>query len=255
MTTVVGVGWDVGGWHGKGNAVVVVRWTGERVQCLGAGCERLPVGSPSLADFVAHFCRAVAATAVRTAVSVVVAIDAPLGFPTAFRELLTDPTATPQNPRGTFIDNRLAFRETDREIARRFPRKPPLSASFDKLGNPATVAMRHAYAWTRGAGPLVTRDATPAPGLPAVIEVYPALSKEASERKSAARARYRAHIDPDPHPHLYDAAISAVLALGWAVGDDARLPRLAVTASEPGEGAIWYPAHSDWTLPPKERSS
>lgn len=33
---MVAVGWDVGGWHGTGNAVVVLRWDGRRVERLGA---------------------------------------------------------------------------------------------------------------------------------------------------------------------------------------------------------------------------
>ena len=238
--------------------MVVLRWDGARVEHLGAGCARLPPRISTLPAFVAHFCGAAAADALSSAAAVVAGIDAPLGFPADFRALLLDPAAPPPapHPGGACLDNRLAFRETDREIARRFPTKPPLSVSLDKLSNPATVAVHHAYAWTGGAGPTVARTAPPAPGLPTVTEVYPALSKTAPQIRAEACAPYRAYLRGlEPGTHLYDAALAAILALGWAAGDDARLPRLAVTGSAPGEGAIWFPAHADWALPPHRRGA
>jgi len=252
MTEVVAVGWDVGGWHGTGNAVVVMRWDGARVQRLGEGCRVLPAGVPTLDAFVAAFCGAEAVAALRTAARVVVGIDAPLGYPLAFRAFVASPATAgvEVEPFAAFLDNPLAFRATDRAIAARFPRKAPLSASFDKLGNPATVAMRHAWAWTAGRGPLARAEDRPTQGAPAVIEVYPALAKAEPRRAADAAPRYRPLLDGlPPGSHLYDAALAAVLALGWAAGDDERLPRMAVTESEPGEGAIWYPAHPEWRLP------
>jgi hypothetical protein len=246
MEPIIGIGWDVGGWHGSGNAVVVLRWAGGRMERVGAGCERLPRSVPTLADFEAIVaCR-----------SVVVGIDAPLGLPTDYRALVSNGTFTGcPDPTAPFLENRLAFRETDRAIARRFPSKAPLSASFDKLGNPATVAMLYASAWTRGAGPRVGRESSSGGDVPVVLEVYPALSKDAPTRASAARPAYAGHLGGlAPDTHLYDAAISAILALGWACGDDVSLPRLSITESEPGEGAIWFPTHMDWTLPPRTRN-
>lgn len=260
MSSVIGIGWDVGGWHGKGNAVVALRWTGGRVESLGDGCKPLPADLCSLSEFVKHFCGDAAASALGSAALVVVGIDAPLGFPNAFRELLADPAGArvSPNPTSAFLENPLAFRKTDREIAQRFPSKAPLSAAFDKLGNPATVAMLYARRWTEGSGPVVGRETQLAPREPVAIEVYPALSKQEPQRAAFARAAYRSALaDRAPDTHVYDAAIAAILALGWAIGDDAVLPRLAVTASEPGEGAIWYPAHPDWCLPapPPKRSA
>jgi hypothetical protein len=252
MSAVVGIGWDVGGWHGRGNAVVALRWTGDRIEPLGDGCKALPDDVCSLDGFVNHFCGDAAASAVRSAAVVVVGIDAPLGFPTAFRELLADLAGArvPPRPTSGFLENPLAFRETDREIARRFPSKAPLSAAFDKLGNPATVAMHYARRWTAGSGPVVDRETPRARRVPVAIEVYPALSKREPRRAASAMSPYGPALgERSPDTHVYDAAIAAILALGWAVGDDAVLPRLAVTASERGEGAIWYPAHPEWRLP------
>jgi hypothetical protein len=201
---------------------------------------------------VEAFCGTAASEALRAGTRVAVGVDAPLGYPRAFRAFLADPAAPgdPVDPAAPFLRNPLAFRVTDRAIAERFPRKAPLSASCDKLGNPATVAMRHAWVWTDGKGPRVDLDDRPGPGAPAVIEVYPALSKVEPRRASEAVVRYRPLLDGlVAGSHLYDAAISAILALGWAAGDDAVLPRMGVTPSGPGEGAIWYPTHPEWTLP------
>jgi hypothetical protein len=190
--------------------------------------------------------------ALRAGTRVVVGVDAPLGYPRAFRAFVADPSVPgePVDPTGPFLRNPLAFRVTDRAIAERFPRKAPLSASCDKLGNPATVAMRHAWVWTNGRGPRVDLSDRPDPDAPAVIEVYPALSKVEPRRAAEATVRYRPLLDGlVAGSHRYDAALSAVLALGWAVGDDVVLPRMGVTPSDPGEGAIWYPTHPDWSLP------
>jgi hypothetical protein len=65
-----------------------------------------------------------------------------LGFPVAFSELLAQRSTPSFDPSGPEIENPLAYRETDRQIYRTF-RKKPLSGSFDKLGNNATVAMVH----------------------------------------------------------------------------------------------------------------
>lgn len=249
---IVAVGWDVGGWHGTGNAVVVLGWDGTRVHRLGVGQGPLPAGGAGLGDFVEAFCGTGAHDALRARARVVVGVDAPLGYPRAFRAFVADPAASgvPVNPAAPFVDNPLAFRVTDRAIAERFPRKAPLSASFDKLGNPATVAMRHTWRWTNGRGPLVDLGDRPNPDTPAVIEVYPALSKVEPRRAAEATARYQPLLDGlMAGTDRYDAALSAILALGWAAGDDVLVPRMGVTPSAPGEGAIWYPTHAEWRLP------
>ncbi len=76
---IVAVGWDVGGWHGTGNAVVVLGWDGTRVHRLGVGQGPLLAGGAALGDFVEAFCGTGAREALRASTGVVVAVDAPLG--------------------------------------------------------------------------------------------------------------------------------------------------------------------------------
>lgn len=258
MNRVIGVGWDVGGWHGRNNAVVVLEWddTTRKPALLGKGCKNLPPGVLALPEFVEHFCKKEAKAAVRSAIedseaTVVVAVDAPLGYPTAFRDFVTNPGKWSGviDPAARFVLNPLGFRQTDREIAALFPSKTPLSVSFDKLGNPASVAIRHTRHWAKGAGPIVQMT-KPAPReLPHIIEVYPALAKATTSRQAAACSEYSGLMgDCSPGSHVYDAWLAAVLALGLAVGDDTFLPALKPTAFEADEGAIWYPTSSAWRL-------
>lgn len=258
MNRVIGVGWDVGGWHGRNNAVAVLEWnhTTRKPELLGKGCKSLPPGVPSLSDFVEHFCKKEEKAAARSAMedseaTVVVAVDAPLGYPTAFRDFLTNPGkwSGAIDPSARFVLNQLGFRRTDQEIADIFPSKTPLSVSFDKLGNPASVAIRHTRHWANGAGPIVQKIKPTPRELPYIIEVYPALAKATTLRKAAACPAYSALMgDCSPGSHVYDAWLAAVLALGLAVGDDTSLPALEPTASKADEGAIWYPTSSAWRL-------
>ena len=88
----------------------------------------------------------------------VMAIDAPLGFPVAFSELLAGRSTPSVDPRNAEIDNPLAYRETDRPIYRTFGKKP-LSASHGSGVSPvlrlarssrnAALAERQWYRETR----------------------------------------------------------------------------------------------------------
>ena len=266
-TRVIGVGWDVGGWHGRNNAVVVLEWEDtEKPKLLGDGCKRLPSKVFDLPKFVEHFCGPTASNAVETAINdsksmVIVAADAPLGYPTAFRELVSNPGTGSDNiaPSSRFIDNPLAFRETDREIERDFG-KLPLSVSFDKLGNAASVAILHTLKWTGGDGPLIEKTELLTHKKPHIIEVYPALSKEMASRRATACERYR-ELNSYPateRPHFFDAWLAAVLALGFGVDDDTLLPTLKPTKSpiksQSNEGAIWYPRSRDWRIRKKDEA-
>jgi hypothetical protein len=214
----------------------------------------------ALPEFVEHFCGSTVGGVVEAAMSeaksiLIVAVDAPLGYPTAFREFVSNSSSRlatwsdKNNPSGRFIDNPLAFRLTDREIATLFPGKSPLSVSFDKLGNPASVAIRYTRHWANGESPIVQKNKPVARGLPHIIEVYPALAKTTASRKAPARPPYSAVMGEClPGSHLYDARLSAVIALGLALGDDVSLPTIEPTESQEGEGAIWYPSNLDWRL-------
>lgn len=96
--------------------------------------------------------------------------------PLAFTELLAR-RSTPLIQMGAELDNPLAYRETDRHIYRTFLKRP-LSGSFDKLGNNATVAMVHTSRLATAGQLRVAPFDESQIGIPTAIEVYPALLKQ-----------------------------------------------------------------------------
>jgi hypothetical protein len=68
---------------------------------------------------------------------------------------------------------------------------------------------------------------------------------------------YAAHLflaDVLPGTDRYDAAICALLGLGFALPDSPLLPTLLPAMGSATEGAIWYPADQRWRGTPKEPS-
>lgn len=162
---------------------------------------------------------------------VIFAIDAPLGFPIAFRQLLAGQLPDNVHVRRE-VDRRFAYRETERWICETFAKKP-LSTPFDKLGNNATVAMYHAAhrASTEGFQ-IVTFHADN--GGDVMIEVYPALVKDPATGICAPRiARLLPSGLPD-RSDQQDAAISALHAMAYALqGGCNGLPRNAADGATP----------------------
>ena len=141
---VLGIGWDVGGWIGRRQAVAVAEWNNNSAQWRGTPMRFsiADLGERGSVDDLVRYAWPTASSAILQTHELVMAIDAPLGFPVAFSELLARRSTPSIDPGGAEIDNPLAYRETDRHIYRTFLKKP-LSGSFDKLGNNATVAMVH----------------------------------------------------------------------------------------------------------------
>jgi hypothetical protein len=237
---VLGVGWDVGGWVGKKQGVAVIgddlRWL-ETPTCFSL--RQLPADW-SLLDLIrlgwpeAH-------ELTLENFEIVLAVDAPFGFPRAFQDLLAGRPVPTFPASGPEIDNPFAYRDTDREIFRVFNKKP-LSASFDKLGNNATVAMVHVHRLARLHGARVPPFTEPRAGTPTIIEVYPALTKQ--KRKCHPRI---ASLLPDGLVEdAYDASICAILALAFALRDEC-VPELVGPSAEQlspaqTEGWIYYAA-------------
>ena len=254
----LGIGWDVGGWRGNKNAVAMAMWNGTGVDWVAVKRRKLPGVGATFAEFLEHFLGSEAKLRLEQAVDrkvpVVLAIDAPLGLPTAFVDSLKHPADTQFESdfaKGGFIDNPLAFRETDRTVAEIFE-KTPLSATFDKLGNPASVARWYVQQWTRtGARPsfkMMVKKGKPPFSL---IEVYPALAKEMPQKASAPCTGYRKSIKraAPKNEDEKDAMLCALIALAYRRGDGRKLPKLCVAGGNKDEGAIWYPTGPRWSLP------
>jgi hypothetical protein len=157
---------------------------------------------------------------------VVLGIDAPLGFPIAFARLLCGGEAPGFRPDAPEIENPLAYRDCDRHIHYTLGKKP-LSASFDKLGNNATVAMHHARRLARLHGDHIVPFDSPDDGSHIFIEVYPALCKQPNEQGCYAPIGHLLPGDAIPGSNSCDACICALTALAFIDGaGPTQLPRL-----------------------------
>jgi predicted nuclease with RNAse H fold len=227
---IIAIGWDVRGWLGKQQAVAVVKldlsgkkpqpqwWVSDDFQfekdkplCLAS------IVIPALGlEYQSHF---------ENVGRVVIGIDASLAFPRGFIDLMNH-SGSEFAPTAAEIDNPLAYRDCERWIYETHGKKP-LSASFDKLGNGATLAMAMCHALNKEGFVVIPQDADQADR--AVIEVYPALVKQESKRVSAAIDLIHRLI-PDVievGSDQYDAAICAIVAAVYAgAGTRFGLPEL-----------------------------
>jgi len=231
---VFALGWDVGGWQGKANAVAAASWNGSEVQWPGSRSFKLPregddpldVGAivAKLGDQATESFERAQATG-----RVVVAVDAPLGFPVGFAGLVAGASGPCCAPRRE-IDSLFAYRETDRHVYETFGKKP-LSAAFDKLGNPATVAISHVRRWCDD-GFRVVPLATEGTGGKNIIEVYPALAKQEQKRDGTPLGWLEPIVGEgwkkDGTRDEQDAVLCAAHALCFALGNDGSgtFPRL-----------------------------
>ena len=113
---ILGVGWDVGGWVGGKQGVAALTWDDSRVQwCAEPVTFRLSSFSePCKIDDLLRRAWPTAPSEVLQTHRVILAIDAPLGFPIAFTKLLNGDPCPEFSAGGREIDNPLAYRATDR---------------------------------------------------------------------------------------------------------------------------------------------
>lgn len=234
------IGWDVGGWNCDKNpasrdALVILD---QQRRILGSpwrgSLRRVINQAASSADFVAQLLRLCALDDQSYAqAEVVLAIDTPLGFSTALRDLLLN--ATPSSAIGNSSSNPYLFRQTERFLFERG--LSPLSAIKDMIGSQATKGMHvlarfapqieHCGVWTDGEN------------LKA-IEAYPAACK-----RSAAMAELRDASDkPDAvglgHSDLDDALTCALTA--WLFRFQPMLLAQPDASIDSREGWIFLPA-------------
>ncbi len=146
------IGWDVGAWSCDKNrksrdAIVVLdqdrcqvgkTWHGNLRVIIEAGAE----AAESAGEFAKRLLGACDVTSSASHIRCVLAIDAPLGFPIAFQNLIvggeavTTPSKGKRSKERKSIDNRYLFRKTEQLLTKR-----PLSAIQDMIGSQATKAM------------------------------------------------------------------------------------------------------------------
>ena len=229
------IGWDVGGWNcdrnGKSRDAIVVLdadrrrighpWRGNLRQVLNE--------AGSTAALLARVFALIGAD-IEVPRHAVMAIDTPLGFSAAFRELVNGGPAV--DAIGESATNPYLYRETELFLFRRG--LAPLSAVKDMIGSQATKGI-HALAkfdpvqaecgvWTDG----VQLTA---------IEAYPAACKA-----SATMARLHADHDRADYRHddHWDALTCALI--GWLFANRRDVLEAPHDAVPPGEGWIWVPS-------------
>lgn len=244
------IGWDVGGWLGKKQAVAVIEVRNDGTwQYVGtsAPSSLRRRTKTSVLDLV-RMAWADAPANVFVGRTVAIAIDAPLSFPRAFVDLLAGAAAEPPSS-DREIDNELAYRDCDRFIYGEHDGKKPLSASFDKLGNNATVAMVLTRQWSEGAEPFVVLPFEPTrQPRREIIEAYPALMKS----KGVVVDRIRDLLPPrlrevgrNVTQDEQDAAVCALVALAHLEVADRKLPRLVgPIADQSSDGWIYGPSRA-----------
>jgi hypothetical protein len=252
---LLAVGWDVGGWVGRKQAVAVAAFGPNGVEWRGTATAfrlaDLPYPHWSLLDLIRLAWRAAPDDTLERH-RIVLAIDAPLGFPRAFTQLLTTGEVPPFAPDAPEVDNPLAYRDCDRHIFRTFSKKP-LSASFDKLGNNATVAMHHAKRLARLHNARVLPFDAADDTAHTIIEVYPALSKVPKDTCCYAPVQRLLPQGAVAATDECDACICALMALAFGLnGTWPELPPLVGPTDRTNvaeEGWIYH-APREWLATP-----
>ena len=138
---VLGVGWDVGGWIGRKQAVAIAEWKDHSAQWLATPTRFsiADLGECWGVDDLVRYAWPEAPSEILETRELVMAIDAPLGFPVAFSELLARRSTPSFDPSGPEIENPLAYRETDQHIYRTFrafrrPQCVPIGEGEDTMG-------------------------------------------------------------------------------------------------------------------------
>ncbi len=169
----ISIGWDVGGWLNNKNCVSAIMCDGKELSwIIKPVTYKIKDRIPSLDKFLKIFFKDIEKLKDPEGYDVIIAIDAPLGFPDSYIKLISNPSELKldaiyleKNDKDNCeIYNQYAYRYTERIIFEKFKKKP-LSAPFDKLGTNATVAISHVLAWAEELKNIK------------IIEVYPGLLK------------------------------------------------------------------------------
>ncbi|OCA90726.1 hypothetical protein A8F94_02290 [Bacillus sp. FJAT-27225] len=220
VSKVIGIGWDVGGWLGNNHGVAVCVWKEGKDQVEWVGTPSsisIPdAGMLEIKDLI-HAVSGGTVLPDNEDTKIIIGVDAPLCFPAAFVGLLKGADAGIRKP-AREIDNIFAYRDTDRHIHSVFG-KNPLSATFDRIGNNATVAMSHIRKWEKRENFLTYPFHPQNPrNNKIILEVYPALVKE--RKSSEAFPGIKKYLPPtaEPGTDVYDAAICALYAVAFGMG-------------------------------------
>jgi hypothetical protein len=236
---LIGLGWDVGGWQGKKQGFAVAVWDGMNIEWKNSpyvtSLDQL--GNDPIVALWNLWARFMGTEELGPDDKVVIGIDAPLGWPMDFQALIHNTSKFPEKVEKQ-INNRFAYRKTEQYIYEKYE-KMPLSASFDKLGNNATVAISYAKEWANRDLYRVLPQQSNSFCRRAIIEVYPGLEKDRDPFKNDAVKNALDRLPSSLPDDTYDAAICALLALSMAdQTGETKLPRLEGPADKGIDEAV-----------------
>ena len=158
------IGWDVGGWHGKKNAFCILTYDGNKIE-FKKNPEILQKNQ------IRNFFKEI----IESNSKVILAIDAPLGLPIGFVDLLTSDYYN-LDIEDDYFKNPYGFRETDMHI-RNLLGKNPISPTFDKLTNNITLALCMRRELTNQGFKFYPFDSAHNNDRKIALEVYPGIFK------------------------------------------------------------------------------
>ncbi|SHJ88069.1 Protein of unknown function [Dethiosulfatibacter aminovorans DSM 17477] len=237
---IVSIGWDVGGWMGKKQGFSMSLWDYEKEEFswIGKPSEMsLPKNRLITPDEIMGILSSTFSDRELDEYQIIIAIDAPLGYPEAFVKFISSEDVISAKP-DKEINNPLAYRDTERHIHKVFDKKP-LSSVFDKIGNNATVAISHIRTWSSEHEYIVQPSNRCSKR--EIIEVYPALVKGNDFLQELFD-----EIIPDTvkrESDAYDSAICSIMGLKYYLGEEFLGVPVAVGPVEDieqKEGWIYY---------------
>lgn len=264
------LGWDVGGWHGQKDGLGAVALSVDGVvHRVGHGMRAslggtIAAGTLGIEDLL----EMVGMLRERPWQRLLIGIDAPLGLPEAFVRItaarITDKAARLGQLSSTVIENRLAYRDTERAVCAEYRSRQkagwhPLSPSFDGMGSNVSKARTAAsqLRWIESDRlRVIPFEADIAPI--AVLEVYPALwnALREDELDPSVTAIYESARSEDS-PDVRDGILCALAAACYErtrLGMEAR-PQTMLPPPDPSiavEGWIYAPqpvSNSDGAQP------
>lgn len=229
--TLYALGWDVGGWMGQNNSFVLLKSNGNNDELNWYfNANNYQLNENELFDLKTILNDLVSRSLLLENVDLVIGIDAPLTFPKKFIQFINREKEYIKKPE-LEIFNPLAFRSTDRYIYRRYGKKP-LSATFDRLGNNATVAISHLRYWQKELD-IEVNNLQFNKNAVNIIETYPALLKPGKYKKAFPKLHKLIPKSIKEGTDQYDAALCALMALQFGFNNGYEgLPSLVYPPQE-----------------------
>lgn len=204
---ILGIGWDVGGWMGKKNAFAFSSFDTQEKSFSFLG-HPFHLSVPASGFFDIKSLAENNDVDFEAFDKIVIGIDAPLGFPRKYKEMVNGNISEMPKP-SKEIFSPFAYRECERHIYETFKKKS-LSAPFDKIGNNLTLALYQSHFWNKEYGFNIHPQNQKDNDKRIAIEVYPALAKMETtyEHIQMFLEHYKNNVNDDE----WDALICSLIA-------------------------------------------